>query len=137
MEQVPQTILVCLRRIHQNLCHPTNNELFRYLAQQSCSAAALIGAKALHCDTCHRTAKPHVPRPTKMLAAARRFGDRLLIDMFWIALVTGTTVLYLSMLNDASVYHVCARFSKQDSDSFISLLMTLVPAVWLPRRDRV
>ena len=57
------------------------------------------------------------------MVAARRFGDRLIIDIFHLPIVTGQMFDYLGMLDDASVYHVCARVDGQTSRELIQTLL--------------
>ena len=45
-----------------------------------------------------------VPRSVAIITA-RRFGDRLMIDVFYVPLVTGVKIPFLGMLDDASVYY--------------------------------
>ena len=44
VEQVPLEVRSTLKRIHQNLSHPPNAELLRWLAQKNASGQALLGA---------------------------------------------------------------------------------------------
>ena len=80
---VPQWMRSVLRRLHVNLGHPSQEALVRHLSQAGATGAALYGAKHLRCGVCARTKAPPPPRPAKAFQA-RRFNDRLMMDVFYI-----------------------------------------------------
>ena len=94
LEDVSAVARSALKRMHQNIGHPPKKVLVRWLAQKGTSAASLIGATALRCESCLRVQKPAAPRVAAMVAA-RRFGDRLIIDIFHLPIVTGQMFDYL------------------------------------------
>ena len=102
---VPKWVQNALRRLHTNLGHPSNESLVRHLAQAGATGQALLGGKHLHCTVCERTKTPHQPRPSKPVQA-RRFNDRVFLDIVFIKNVNGETFPYLNILDDASTYQV-------------------------------
>lgn len=70
----------------------------RHLAQAGACGEALLAAKHLHCGICQRTKAPSAPRPTKV-TTARRFNDRLLIDIVYLHTL-------LSPVDDETTYHL-------------------------------
>ena len=98
---VPQWMKSVLRRLHINLGHPGREALIRHLAAAGASGPALHGAKHLVCNICKRTKPPFQPRPTQSYQA-RRFGDRLQIDIIYIKDITGITHLFLSQIDQAT-----------------------------------
>ena len=102
---VPKWVQNALRRLHTNLGHPANESLVRHLAQAGATGQALLGAKHLRCSVCERTKTPHQPRPSKIVQA-RRFNDRVFLDIVFIKNVNGETFPYLNILDDASTYQI-------------------------------
>ena len=53
-KNVPPAMAATLRRIHQNLGHPSNLDLVRHLRLTGASEVAVKGAEKLRCETCCR-----------------------------------------------------------------------------------
>jgi len=121
-EQVPKWCKAVLRRMHTNLGHPSNEALTRLLAQSGAAGQALLGAKHLKCSVCERTRPPRQPRPSK-LVFARRFNDRLFMDIVYIKNVAGTTFPFLNMLDDASTYQVLDLLPDRSEETVIRVLV--------------
>ena len=113
LQQLPAEIRQLLARMHQNLGHPRNDEFCRWLAQHHASASALFGVKHLRCEVCLQKTKPRVPRGMAIIVA-RRFGDRLFMDVFFVPLVDGRQVPFLSLLDDASALHIARLMINTD-----------------------
>ena len=55
-----------LRRLHNNLGHPTNQQLIRVLKHGGASEAALNAARAFQCDQCLAQKSPKVALPAQV-----------------------------------------------------------------------
>ena len=96
-----------LRRVHQNLGHPTNRELVRHLRIGGANAALIQGAQQLRCRTCDRStrARPHkVAKPVTALD----FNEVVAIDIIWLEAADseGAGIPALNMVDVASTYQV-------------------------------
>ena len=94
-----------LRRLHVNLGHPSQAALVRHLAQAGASGPAIMGAKHLHCAVCQRTKMPPAARPAKSLQA-KRFNDRVMLDIIYVRDITSHQHIFLSQVDDGTTYHV-------------------------------
>ena len=66
------------------------------------------------------------------MVVARRFGDRLIIDGFWVPLVDGKKVTFLSLLDDASVYHVARHLADQSATTALDVIIDYWFAIFGP-----
>lgn len=64
--QSPNGLQVSLRRLHNNLGHPTNQQLIRVLKHGGASEAALIAARAFSCDQCQAQKQPKIALPSQV-----------------------------------------------------------------------
>ena len=119
---VPQWMLSVLKRLHINLGHPGKEALIRHLAAAGASGPALHGAKHLECRICERTKPPKQPRPTKAYQA-RRFGDRLQIDIIYVKDITGHSHMFLSQVDEATTYQVLDRLDTRSEEEITSALI--------------
>ena len=78
-----------------------------------------------------RTKRPAIPRGVAVVVA-RRFGDRLVLDVFYVPLLSGVKVAFLGMLDDASLYHQARHCSNLSSACIIQLLQTFWFGVFGP-----
>ena len=108
LKELPAEVRQLLSRMHQNLGHPRNEEMVRWLAQHNASATALLGVKHLRCTVCLSKTKPRVPKGMAIIVA-RRFGDRLFLDVLFVSLIDGKQIPFLSMLDDASAFDKAHR----------------------------
>ena len=115
---VPRWMKNVLRRVHVNLGHPSNEALTRHLAQAGASGPALHGAKHLQCATCARTKPPHAPRPAKTFQP-RMFNDRLQADIIYVKNVAKDVFTYLSLVDEATTYHVLEPLPDRSEDTVI------------------
>ena len=66
---VPTAIASSLRRLHQNLGHPSTSDFVRHLRLAGATREVLKAAKSLTCQTCQRTKGPGAPKPAKQSRA--------------------------------------------------------------------
>ncbi|CAE7250405.1 TY5A [Symbiodinium natans] len=119
---IPAWVQQVLRRVHVNLGHPPREVLVRQLATAGASDVALKGARALRCETCLRVSPPHQPRVSKAFQA-KRFNDRMCIDVIYIKDVRGGTHMFLNIVDDATCYQVAPRLHSRSEDAVISTLV--------------
>ena len=120
---VPQWIRSVLKRLHVNLGHPGNEALVRHLAQAGASGPALHGARHLRCGVCLRTRPPAQPRPTKVYQA-RRFNDRLMLDIVYTKDIAGNTYCFLSQVDDGTTYHVMSYLENRSEQEVTHCLVS-------------
>ena len=120
----PSWMKAVLRRMHINLGHPTNASLVRQLAQANATAPALYGARMLRCAVCLWSQPPRQPRPGKLFVA-KRFLDRLMLDIMFVPDVTGFVHAFLSALDDASTLHALKRVLNRTEKVLWEALLTL------------
>ena len=118
---VPRWMLSVLMRMHVNLGHPGKEALVRHLAQAGASGEALLAAKHLHCRVCERTKAPSTARPSKVFQA-RRFGDRLMLDLVFVRDVTSHLHTFLSQVDDGTTYHVMDLLTSRTSEEVAQML---------------
>ena len=119
---VPKWVQGVLRRLHVNLGHPSNATLVRQLAQVSASQQALIGAKALRCTVCKQMQNIK-PSPASRVAAGRSFNEQVAMDFIYIHDIVGETHTILSIVDDASHYHVLQRLPDGSTEQVIKALV--------------
>ena len=120
---VPPWVKATLRRLHTNLGHPANASLVSQLARAGASGQALMGARCLRCAVCLATRPPRQPKPGALLRA-RRFLDRLLMDILYVNDVTGTTFAFLNLVDDATVFQVLVRLPSRHEDDLMEALLS-------------
>ena len=106
--------LASLRRLHQNLGHPSNDDLVRLLRGQNASDQIIRAAKQLRCTTCAQSAKAGIARPAAV-PRARHFNADIGIDILYIEDVLGNRYYAVSIVELSTTYHV------------VTLVRSLVP----------
>ena len=120
-QALPKWMRSVLKRLHVNLGHPSNQAMVRHLAQAGASGPALLGARQLRCATCERTKMPPPARPTKCVQA-RRFNDRLLLDIIYIRDVASAQHMFLSEVDAGTTYHVVDYLDTRSEDEVVRVL---------------
>eukprot|EP00435_Cladocopium_sp_Y103_P043787 s1055_g12.t1 len=64
-ETKKEELMPILKKLHQNLGHPPNNDLVRVLRHGQASAEAIELARSFECSFCKSQAKPSVPLPAQ------------------------------------------------------------------------
>ncbi|CAE7400233.1 FMN2 [Symbiodinium sp. KB8] len=118
----PTWVHQVLRRMHTNLGHPPREVLVRQLATAGASEVAVRAARKLRCETCLRVSPPHQPRTTKAVQA-RRFNDRVCMDIIYIKDIRGGTHLFLNLVDDGTVYQAATRLNSRSEEAVITALV--------------
>ena len=119
---IPLWVQQVLRRLHCNLGHPPKEVLVRQLATAKASNAALQGARHLRCEVCLRVSPPHQPRSTNAFQA-KRFNDRLGIDIIYVKDVRGGTHMFLNCVDDGTCYQIASRLLERTEDAVLKNLL--------------
>ena len=104
-----------LRRMHQNLGHPTNRELVRHLTLGGASKDLVAAAHNLKCQTCLKCVRPQAHRVVKP-AALLDFGDAVALDIIFLDTVESKGNLALNMVDVASSYQVVVPLENRHAD---------------------
>ena len=110
----PPTMAASLRRLHQNLGHPSTADFVRHLRLAGASREVLKAARALECQVCLRTRRPAVPKPAK-IAPCFRFNEMVGTDLFYVHDSEGQRHQLLSIVDFSSAYHVVIPVAKKDT----------------------
>ena len=97
-DHIPKHITKALRRIHQNLGHPSNKDLARHLKLSGATEEAMKAAEQIHCETCSRLKGPGTRRPAKVVRALD-FNEEVCLDTLVLYDQEGTRVETLSILD--------------------------------------
>ena len=120
--ELPDWLKQVLRRVHCNLGHPPKETLVRHLAAAKASEAALKGARHLRCEVCLRVNPPHQPRVSKAFQA-RRFNDRLSMDIIYLKDIRGGTHMFLNCVDDATCYQAASRLLSRSEENVVANLV--------------
>ena len=119
---VPQGIRSIIRRMRQNLGHPTNTDLIRTVAAQGGRPEVLAGIRALRCAACLRCQAPSRPRPARM----PRFGgfnEKVGMDVFFVRDSQGKSYHMLSILDLSILFHVVVRMQSREPQYVFQLFV--------------
>ena len=117
-EHVSPTTARALRRIHQNLGHPSNSDLARHLKLSGADQAMVEAAKGIRCETCERLKQPGTRRPAKVVRPLD-FNQEVALDVLNLFDLSNNKVVALSMLDMATGYHLVRRVSGKKSENYL------------------
>ncbi|CAE7227655.1 RE2, partial [Symbiodinium sp. CCMP2592] len=109
-----RAIATSLRRLHQNLGHPSTADFVRHLRLAGASREVLKGAKGLECQVCQRSEQPAIPKPAK-IAPCYRFNEMVGTDLFYVHDSEGRRHQLLSIVDFSSAYHIVVPVQKKDT----------------------
>ncbi|CAE7487299.1 RE1 [Symbiodinium sp. CCMP2592] len=113
-KDVPNRVAEALRRLHQNLGHPSVSDLVRHLRLAGANKEILKAARTLECDTCRRTKQPDIPRPATT-SNVLQFNQVVGIDLIYVHDSEGKKHELLSMVDYSSSYHIVVPVPKKDT----------------------
>eukprot|EP00435_Cladocopium_sp_Y103_P068690 s358_g32.t1 len=105
-----------LRRLHQNLGHPTRRELVRHLRLGGANKQLVEAAERLQCRTCARCSRPkthRVAKPTALLD----FNEAVSMDILFFDTMESTGHMGLNMVDVASSYQVVVPLENRKSET--------------------
>ena len=112
-----------LKRVHQNMGHPSNADLARHLQLAGAGNEAVKAVKGLHCDTCARNRQAGTRRPARLVRPLD-FNQEVALDTLHLYDLEGNKLTVLSILDLASGYHLVARPTGQRSDQLVEAFLT-------------
>ena len=80
---VPRYIATSLRRLHQNLGHPSEADFVRHLRLAGASREVLKAARSMECQTCARTKAAAIARPAR-IGSCLKFNEVVGADLFYV-----------------------------------------------------
>lgn len=113
---VPGRVATALRRLHQNLGHPSKRELVRHLRLSGAPEELIRGVEAMQCTVCASNARPkshHVAKPAVMLD----FNECLAMDVVFMLTADQKEHMGLNMVDLASGYQVVAHLPDRKADT--------------------
>ncbi|CAE7948536.1 RE1 [Symbiodinium sp. KB8] len=113
---VPGKIASSLRRLHQNLGHPSPIDFSRHLRLAGASREVLKAAKGLECEVCKRAKAPGIAKPAKV-APCLRFNQMIGVDIFYVHDSGGDRHQLLSIVDYSSAYHVVVPVLRKDTST--------------------
>ena len=105
-----------LRRLHQNLGHPTNRELIRHLRLGGANKELVDAAEKLQCQVCAKCSRPkthRVAKPTALLD----FNEAVAMDILFFDTMESTGHMGLNMVDVASSYQVVVPLENRKSET--------------------
>ncbi|CAE8725915.1 unnamed protein product [Polarella glacialis] len=103
--KISPAIKTGLRKLHQNLGHPSNEDLCRSLRLGGAAAEVIKAIKCLRCTTCIRMHGRGSARPAK-LPAMGNFNENVGLDIIVIYDQAGTKYMALSCVDLNTTFHV-------------------------------
>ncbi|OLP87512.1 Copia protein [Symbiodinium microadriaticum] len=113
---VPGRVASSLRRLHQNLGHPSPIDFARHLRLAGASREVLKAAKGLECEVCRRAKAPAIAKPAK-IAPCLRFNQMIGADLLYVHDTEGVRHQLLSLVDFSSTYHVMVPVARKDTAS--------------------
>ena len=102
---MPKGTASALRRVHQNMGHPSNEDLARHLRLAGADAQVVNACQQLRCQTCCRCSNAGSRRPAKVVRPLD-FNEEVAVDTMHLYTCKGTKVTVLSMLDVGSGFHL-------------------------------
>ena len=119
---VPNHIAKALKRIHQNLGHPSNADLSRHLRLAGAGDLAVKAAQAIKCETCSRLTGPGTRRPGRVVRPLD-FNQEVCVDTIALYDVDGGKIDAISILDVATGYHLVCRIRGRKSADLLQDFM--------------
>ena len=104
-----------LRRLHQNLGHPRQEDLLRHLRLAGCEPHILKAVKSMRCQICQSAKRSMIARPST-LPRLLDFNSCVGIDLFYVHDINDKRHTFLSMVDWATTYHVVTKLDSETSE---------------------
>ena len=102
---VPRQVQAALRRLHQNLWHPSREDLVRHLRLAGAGPEVVKGAKGMSCQVCERHKRAGTVRPSSE-PVWLDFNQVVGVDVFTIHTPDDQKYDLLSIVDYGTSYHV-------------------------------
>eukprot|EP00435_Cladocopium_sp_Y103_P033991 s557_g8.t1 len=116
---LPKEEQAMIKRAHQNLCHPSPEQLSAVMRAQGCRPEISQAVFDLKCSTCASCQKPKIARPGT-LKDALDFNDKAFIDGISWTSKAGTMFHFYHLLDQATNYHVAIPAPSRSADQAIA-----------------
>ncbi|CAK0825635.1 unnamed protein product, partial [Prorocentrum cordatum] len=125
---LPLEVRSHLRRLHQDLGHPSNDDLARNLRLNGADDALVRGAKHLRCATCNRTKPAAGSHRVSRLSPVGGFNDELGVDGLYLRSAHGKPYLFLSLVEASTTHHVARYLKNRKPATVAKVFRELWPA---------
>ena len=116
---LPKEEQALIKRAHQNLCHPSPEQLSAVLRTQGCRPEVSQAVFDMECSTCISCQRPKISRPSS-LKDSLDFNDKVFIDgISWTA-KNGVMYHFYHLLDQATNYHVAIPAPSRSADQAIN-----------------
>ena len=107
-----------LRRLHQNLGHPSPEDLARHLKLSGAREDMVKAAKQLRCATCARHPRPYPRRPAKTMRSMD-FNQEVGVDIISLYTPGKKKISAMSVVDYGSGYHLVRRIEGKKSADYV------------------
>lgn len=116
---LPKEEQAMIKRAHQNLCHPSPEQLSAVFRSKGCRPEICQAVFDMQCSTCAACQKPKVARPST-LKDALDFNDKVFIDGITWTSKAGTMFHFYHLNDQATNYHVAIPAPSRSADQAIN-----------------
>ena len=116
---LPREEQAMIKRAHQNLCHPSPDQLSAVFRSRGCRPEICQAIYDMQCSTCISCQKPKIARPST-LKDALDFNDKVFIDGITWTSKGGTMYHFYHMLDQATNYHVAIPAPSRSADQAVA-----------------
>ncbi|CAE7483963.1 unnamed protein product, partial [Symbiodinium necroappetens] len=115
--RVPRHVQAALGRLHQNLGHPSVQDMTRHLRFAGAEPEILKACKSLRCEVCERNRHTSAPRPAS-LPSLLDMNQLVSIDVFNIFDTDRVRHEVLSVIGHATTFQLCCRLEGHGGEDF-------------------
>ena len=113
--KVSPEIASVLKRVHQNLGHPSNRDLIKHLRIAGASENILRAAEQMTCNTCARSGRAPLHKVSAPVVALD-FNEAVAADIVWLDIADAKNKPALNMVDLASTYQVVVPLKSTKSE---------------------
>ena len=115
---LPREEQAMLKRAHQNLCHPSPEQLSTALRNQGVRPEVSQAVFDMSCPVCAKTQKPKIARPST-LKCELDFNDKVFLDGITWTSQSGKTFHFYHLIDQATNFHVAVPAPNRSAESAI------------------
>ena len=114
---VPKHVQAALGRLHQNLGHPSAQDMTRHLRFTGAEPGVIKACKSLRCEACERNRHTAAPRPAT-LPSLLDMNQLVSIDVFHVFDSERVRHELLSVIDHGTTFHVVRRLEGHGGEDF-------------------
>eukprot|EP00435_Cladocopium_sp_Y103_P060282 s1270_g22.t1 len=122
-----------IRKLHNNLGHPTSDKLSRHLKEAKAQQALIDGASDYLCPSCAERSRPQLSTPGN-LKDPKEFNEKVSVDWFEWKSQKGFKADVFHILDEATRFHLGYRFPKDSSHSVHAMQQLWFPWAGYPQQ---